>query len=408
MSVSVRADNVSKRFRVFHERNQYLKTAILKRRRSRWDDFWAIRDVSFEIHEGEAFGIVGHNGSGKSTMLNCLAGILQPDRGSVQVWGSTSALLELGSGFHPELTGRDNVFLNGALLGMPRRELLRRFDDIVEFAGLSEFIDQPVRSYSTGMTVRLGFAIAITVDPDVLIIDEVLAVGDAEFQAKCRDKITEFRSAGKTIVLVSHGMSDVLGLCDQALWLDHGHMRALGDPKHIVDEYTGVAREGRTSEQVEGIRWGSGEARILSMELIGEDGQPVAFGRTSDELTFRIHYASYERLTNVLVGIALHHQNGQHLSGTNTRRSGHTIPELEGTGYIDYRIPRLSLLEGTYELTAAIQDWTESHDYDHWRHGLRFDVLPSVVYEAGFFSLQGEWDIHTASVPKGAGRVDAR
>src|SRR5262245_4681234 len=177
MSASVSVEHLSKRFRIFHERNQYLKTSLLQRKRARWEDFWALRDVSFEVNQGEAFGIVGHNGSGKSTMLKCLSGILVPDEGAVAVHGTMSALLELGAGFHADLSGRENVFLNGAILGMPRKELVKRFDDIVGFAGLGEFIDQPVRNYSTGMTVRLGFAVAINVEPDVLIIDEVLAVG---------------------------------------------------------------------------------------------------------------------------------------------------------------------------------------------------------------------------------------
>ncbi len=409
MSVSVSVEHLSKRFKIFHERNPYLKSSLIHRKRARWQDFWALRDVSFEVRQGEAFGIVGHNGSGKSTMLKCLSGILLPDEGALQVTGSMSALLELGAGFHPDLSGRENVFLNGAILGMPRKELVRRFDDIVQFAGLGEFIDQPVRNYSTGMTVRLGFAIAVTVDPDVLVIDEVLAVGDAEFQAKCHDKINEFRSAGKTIVLVTHSLSDVLGLCDSALWLDHGTTRLLGDPSEIVDAYTGVAREARTAEQVEGMRWGTGEARIVSMELVDAAGQVVSFGRTGEPLTFRIHYSAYEPLENVIIGVSVHHQNGQHMSGTNTRRHGRAIARLDGPGYVDYVIPSLGLLEGTYDLTAAIQDWTEAHDYDHWRHGLRFDVLPSTVHEEGYVSLQGGWLLDgVADLAAEGRRVDAR
>jgi len=407
MSVSVSVDQLSKRFRVFHERNQYLKSSLLRGRRARWEEFWALQDISFEVAEGEAFGVIGHNGSGKSTLLKCLTGILQPDRGSVQMTGAVSALLELGAGFHPDLSGRENVFLNGAILGMPRRELVRRFDQIVEFAGLEAFIDQPVRNYSTGMTVRLGFAIAINVDPDILIIDEILAVGDTEFQARCRDKITEFRTAGKTIVLVSHGLSDVLGLCDRVLWLDHGRARSLGEPGEIVDEYTGVAREGRQAEQVEGTRWGTGEVRITSMEIVDLDGTPRSFGRTSEPLVLRLHYTAYKPVENAVVGIGLDHQNGQHLTGTNTRRHGRSIPILDGAGYIDYEIAALSLLEGTYELTAAIQDWTEAHDYDHWRHGFKFDVLPSVVHEEGYVSLGGHWRLDGIGVEPREHRVDA-
>jgi ABC-type polysaccharide/polyol phosphate transport system ATPase subunit len=408
MSVSVSVEHLSKKFRVFHERNRYLKTSLLRGRRARWEDFWALRDVSFEVHKGEAFGIVGHNGSGKSTMLKCLAGILVPDEGHLSVNGSMSALLELGAGFHADLSGRENIFLNGAILGMHRKELIRRFDEIVEFAGLEEFIDQPVRNYSTGMTVRLGFAVAINVEPDVLIIDEVLAVGDAEFQAKCRDKITEFRSAGKTIVLVTHGLADVLTLCDSALWLDHGLTRQLGDPSAIVDAYTGVAREGRKAEQAKGTRWGSGEARLVGLELLDESAQPVSFGRTGEALTFRLHYVAYQPLENVVFGIGVDHQNGQHITGTNTRRHGRPIPMIDGSGHVDYTIDHLTLLEGTYELSAAIADWTEAHDYDHWQHGLRFDVLPSTIHEEGYVSLSGQWRLEQAQPERSTRRVDAR
>lgn len=408
MSTAVKVEGLSKRFRIFHERNQYLKTSLLRGRRARWEDFWALRDVDFEVESGQAFGVVGHNGSGKSTLLKCLTGILRPDAGSVQINGSVSALLELGAGFHPDLTGRENVYLNGAILGMPRKELVRRFDEIVHFAGLEEFIDQPVRNYSTGMTVRLGFAIAINVDPDVLIIDEILAVGDAEFQAKCRDKISDFRSQGKTIVLVTHGLSDVLGLCDSAVWLDHGKVRATGDPVDIVDRYTGVAREGRVVEHSDATRWGSGEARISGIELLDTDGAALEFARTGMSIVIRIRYTAFERIENAVIGFALDHQNGQHVSGTNTRRHGRSIPVLEGDGYVDYEIPDLSLLEGTYFLSVAVNDWTESHDYDYLRHGLRFDVLPSVIHESGFVSLGGAWRLEGIGAKQEGRRVDAR
>ena len=226
----VHVSHLSKRFRLFHERHQSLKQSLLNRRRSNYEDFWALRDISFDVHEGETFGIIGHNGSGKSTLLKCLTKILQPDEGSVAVNGSISALLELGAGFHPELSGRENVFLNAAILGVPRRHIEQRFDEIVEFSGLEKFIDTPVKNYSSGMFVRLGFAVAINVDPDVLIIDEVLAVGDADFQAKCGDKIADFRERGKTIVLVTHAMDDVVRLCKRAAWIDHGELRMLGSP----------------------------------------------------------------------------------------------------------------------------------------------------------------------------------
>ena len=188
------------------------------------EDFWALRDVSFEVYEGETFGLIGENGSGKSTMLKCLTKILRPDEGTVAVNGKVSALLELGAGFHPELSGRENVFLNGAILGLSQKELRRRFDEIVDFAGVGAFIDEPVKNYSSGMYVRLGFSVAINVDPDVLLVDEVLAVGDEAFQRKCNEKFAELRNQGKTIVLVSHGLGTVQNLCDRVAWFSHGHL----------------------------------------------------------------------------------------------------------------------------------------------------------------------------------------
>ncbi|MBA2478878.1 MAG: ABC transporter ATP-binding protein, partial [Sporichthyaceae bacterium] len=187
----------------------------MRRGRARYDEFWALRDVSFEIPRGSTFGLIGENGSGKSTLLKCIARILQPDRGSITATGSLAALLELGSGFHPELSGRENIYLNGSIVGLPRRTLDERFDDIVDFAGVREFIDQPVKNYSSGMYVRLGFSVAINVDPDILLVDEVLAVGDASFQAKCMEKFADFRAQGKTVVIVSHATETMRSMCDQ-------------------------------------------------------------------------------------------------------------------------------------------------------------------------------------------------
>ena len=204
--VAVEVVDVSKKFRLFKERNNSLKATIMRGRRVIAEDFWALKDVSFEVYEGETFGLIGENGSGKSTMLKCLTKILRPNEGTVMVNGKVSALLELGAGFHPELTGRENVFLNGAILGLSQKELRRRFDDIVDFAGVGAFIDEPVKNYSSGMYVRLGFSVAINVDPDVLLVDEVLAVGDEGFQRKCNEKFAELRNQGKTIVLVTHGL----------------------------------------------------------------------------------------------------------------------------------------------------------------------------------------------------------
>ena len=234
---AVNIDHISKKFRLYHERNQSIKSVIMRGRRSVHEDFWALKDVSFEVPSGSTFGLIGSNGSGKSTLLKILAKIYYAEKGSISYNGKVAALLEVGSGFHPELSGRENVFLNGSILGMSKREVTRKFDEIVDFSGVEQFIDQPVKNYSSGMYVRLGFAIAINVDPDILVVDEVLAVGDAEFQDKCAQKFVDFKKAGKTVILVSHAMESVRSMCDQAAWLSHGELVMVGDADPTITAY---------------------------------------------------------------------------------------------------------------------------------------------------------------------------
>lgn len=235
--VAVRVDHVTKSFRMYHERNQSLKSAIMRGRTSVHEDFLALKDVSFDVPSGSTFGLIGSNGSGKSTLLKCLANIYYPNEGSITHDGRIAAMLEVGSGFHQELSGRENIFLNGSILGMSRKEVTRKFDEIVDFSGVEQFIDQPVKNYSSGMYVRLGFAIAINVDPDILVVDEVLAVGDAEFQEKCFRKFSDFKAEGKTVILVSHSMGTVESMCDHAAWLDRGNLRVVGESKSTIAAY---------------------------------------------------------------------------------------------------------------------------------------------------------------------------
>ena len=211
-------ENVSKKYRLYRERNNSLKIAIMRGGRAKVDMFWALQDVSFEVYEGSTTGLIGENGSGKSTMLKCLARILRPDTGSVSVTGKMSALLELGAGFHPELSGRENVFLNGAILGLKQKELAAKFDDIVDFAGIGQYIDEPVKNYSSGMYVRLGFSVAINVEPDILLVDEVLAVGDEAFQRKCLERFADLKNSGKTVIIVSLSIGSVINMCDHVIW----------------------------------------------------------------------------------------------------------------------------------------------------------------------------------------------
>jgi len=235
---ALEVQNVTKTFKVHHERAKSLKQLVAMGGRNRYETFYALRDVSFDVAEGEAVGIIGHNGSGKSTMLKCMAGILRPNEGTIVARKRMAALLELGAGFTPELSGSENVYLNAAILGMSRRDIATRFDDIVEFSGLENFIDTPVMNYSSGMYVRLAFAVAINVDPEMLLIDEILAVGDVTFQQKCMEKFVEFRQGGRTLVLVTHDLTNVRNFCNRAIWIDQGQIRGQGDPAELVDEYT--------------------------------------------------------------------------------------------------------------------------------------------------------------------------
>ncbi|MCP1501667.1 MULTISPECIES: ABC transporter ATP-binding protein [Curtobacterium] len=234
---AVTVENVSKRFRMYHERNDSLKSMVMRGKKSVHEDFWALKDVSFEVPQGTTFGLIGKNGSGKSTLLKCLAKILWPEQGSITARGKQASLLEVGSGFHPELSGRENVFLNGSILGMSRKEVTRKFDEIVSFSGVGHFIDQPVKNYSSGMYVRLGFSVAVAVTPDVLVVDEVLAVGDATFQKRCRTKFKEMKAEGRTVILVSHSMATVKDMCDEVAWLNEGELQKIGKTEDVVAAY---------------------------------------------------------------------------------------------------------------------------------------------------------------------------
>ena len=389
----VRVSQLSKRFRLFHDRNQSLKQSLLNLRRSKYEDFWALKNISFDVFRGETFGIIGHNGSGKSTLLKCLTKILEPDEGTVSVDGSISALLELGAGFHPELSGRENVYLNAAILGVSRRHVHERFDDIVEFSGLEQFIDTPVKNYSSGMFVRLGFAVAINVDPDVLIIDEVLAVGDADFQAKCGDKIADFRERGKTIVLVTHAMTDVVRLCERAAWIDHGELRMIGVPHDITDAYMQTTHVGRPVQYQDGLRWGTGEVRVESVEILGPDLEPVQFATSGDPHAIRLELVAEQPMIGPEVVISIYDQNATLVTEVSTRSRGAFIDQVHGNRTITLEIDSLPLVEGTYEMTCAVIDESGQREYDVRSRFVRFDVLKGDTGDGGLVTMGGTWNV---------------
>lgn len=393
--VAVRVEDLSKRFRLYHERNQSLKAAVMRRGRAAYEEFWALRDINLEVAAGSTFGLVGENGSGKSTLLKCIARILRPDRGRVVTHGKVAALLELGSGFHPELSGRENIYLNGSILGLSRRELAARYDDIVGFAGLERFIDTPVKNYSSGMYVRLGFSVAINVDPDILLVDEVLAVGDAAFQRKCQEKFADFRRQGKTVIIVSHDSGAMQTMCDEVAWLDGGRLNAIGRPADVVGEYVDEGLEERadkTEDELGQARWGSGEARLEKVELLDAAGRPTTRFRTGDRVTVRQHYRASERIPRPVFGLGIDHIDGAVVWAHHSRHGDYVPDSIDGHGYVDLVIPRLMLQPGTYELIASIVDFALLHQYDFVKPFLRFDVEHGSVHESGgFASLSGTW-----------------
>jgi len=422
MATAVEFESVSKRFIIHHERPrsfQELAVSFFKRNNASWEELWALKDVSFAVEGGQTLGIIGPNGSGKSTLLKLITRILEPTSGRIAVNGKVSALIELGAGFHPDLTGRENVFLNGSLLGMSRKEMEEKFEEIVEFTELGRFIDMPLKHYSSGMQMRLGFAIATSVDPDILLIDEVLAVGDEAFQRKCLGKIAEFKRRGKTIVFVSHDLDAVRELCSEVIWLDGGVVRARGGPDEVIAQYlkdigeeaplelaipTEEVGQAAVEEAVQPVeeppeaapqppsRWGSGEVEITRVEFLDGRGNPCHIFRTGERMLARIHYLAHRRIERPVFGVAIYRSDGVHVNGPNTRTSDYQIDYIEGEGSIDYIVDSLPLLEGEYQFSAAVYDYSCTHPYDHHERMYSFEVRRGWVKDAyGVFYIPCEW-----------------
>lgn len=380
-----------KLYRRWHERRQSLKEVMLRRGRGSFEDFWALQGVSFEVSRGESFGVVGSNGSGKSTLLKLLTGILVPTKGEVVCRGRLSALLELGAGFHPELTGRENIYLNGSILGLARRDIEDKMESIIEFSELGDVIDSPIRSYSSGMYVRLGFAVAVHSDPDILLVDEVLAVGDASFQQKSAERILQIRDSGATILVVSHNLDLVRDLCGRAAWIDRGKLVSIGPADGVVDDYlrsVGAPHEEGPREEM--TRFGSGIAQIVDVETFGSSpGEPLV---TSQPATIRISFQASERIESPVFGLGIFRKDGTLLAGPNTRDSGFQIPSIEGRGAFDFAIENLPLVAGRYQLSVALTDNTLLHTYDHHDRLYALEVEQGDSREIrGSVALAGRW-----------------
>jgi ABC-type polysaccharide/polyol phosphate transport system ATPase subunit len=433
MKHAIEVTHASKIYRRYSRKRQFatLKSALLSGsliRDLRPDEtFPAIRDVSFTLPAGSTLGVIGRNGSGKSTMLKLVAGISKPTSGTVVVHGRISALIELGAGFHPEISGRENVFINGIMLGLSKREIASRFQEIVEFAELEEFIDAPVKTYSSGMYMRLGFAVAIHVNPDVLLVDEVLAVGDEGFTHKCLDKFAEFKRRGKTILLVTHSLALVERFCDEALWLDAGTMKTMGDPKRVVDAYiTDVetqeerqlaAADAKAQDTVaispdepaavlpdhpidaaeapadmfratEG-RWGSREVEITDVTLVGGDGQPGHVFHSGDRVDIRIKMRSALAVDDFVIGVGIFNAEGVCCFGTNTGIAELKTERLVGDVEAVFTIDSLDLVEATYKLDVAVHR-RDGYPYDYHRLLYTFRVK-SRRKDVGIYVPRHHW-----------------
>lgn len=419
---AIEIDGLSKRFRVNHERHSDLKGRVLNlgRRRPR-EDFWALQEMSFEVADGETVGLLGHNGSGKSTLLKCVAGIMQPTTGEIRTVGRLASLLELGAGFHPELTGRENVFMNGQILGLKNRDIERRFDEIVAFAELEAFIDQQVKHYSSGMYVRLGFAVATNVEPDVLLIDEVLAVGDEAFQRKCLERIRRFQREGRTMMFVSHSPELVRQICDRAVVLDHGQMLEIGPPGEAIRTFRESLMQATKARQLgidEEVAVDQTE-RLAPAEQAGATAEPdrldlgAITGSTpvidpnapppaiesatfevritrvgmeypladerdflvpGDPLRVSVGYLADRRIDDVVFAINIVNEQGLLVYGINTDILLGGLEYVEGEGTLDFVFPRVPLLDGIYTVSVGIHSHDVKTIYDHHNAGHTFQV----------------------------------
>jgi len=398
-----------------------LKSALLRRsvlRDLRPDEsFPALDHVSFAVPKGTTYGVVGRNGSGKSTALKLVAGITKPTSGSVRVEGRISALIELGAGFHPEISGRENVFINGIMLGLTRREIQQRFDEIVEFAELQDFINAPVKTYSSGMYMRLGFAVAIHVDPDVLLVDEVLAVGDEAFTHKCLDKFADFRRRGKTVLLVTHSLGLVERFCDEAIWLEKGQARSHGDPRRVIDAYltdveqaedhalaTAAERAVAASQQADQTsadegppnmfeagegRWGSREIEISDVTLIDRNGHPSFVLASGEPMSIRLRAHAHAPLDDFVFGVSLFNAEGVCCYGTNTYLEEMEPQRIDGSVHVTFAIDNLDLIEGTYKLDVAVHK-RDGYPYDYHRLLYTFRVK-SRTHDIGIYRPRHRW-----------------
>ena len=394
MSAFIKIDNLSKKYRIGRAPASTLREALMNaltlrtiRNRKREETIWALRDVSFSIGSGEVVGIIGRNGAGKSTLLKILSKITYPTFGSVTVTGRVAAMLEVGTGFHPELTGHENIYLNGSILGMTKKEVERKLDAIIEFSGVERFINTPIKRYSSGMRLRLGFAVAAHLDSEILVVDEVLAVGDAAFQKKCLATMSDLRARARTVLFVSHNLAAVENLCGRCIWIDKGQLRMDGDPRTVIRAYmnsmVGGSSAGEDFENPENRR-GNGKIRFRRVDFLSSDGTDQRVIRAGDPVVIRLHYSVNEPVSYPSIGFRLYTEMGTLVTETSTWHHGINIPLLEaGEGYIDLEIDCLNLMPGKFVLSLWITDDNGAQIYDNIESAVTLDVESGNIYRSG-------------------------
>ncbi len=411
---AIEVRDVRKKFKVYYDKGSQLKERILFRKRNRYEERWVLNGISFDVKKGEAIGLIGHNGCGKSTTLKLLTRIMYPDSGTIQMRGRVSSLIELGAGFHPDMSGRENIYTNASIFGLTKKEIDERMDDIIEFSEMEPYLDNPVRTYSSGMYMRLAFSVAINVNADILLIDEILAVGDINFQAKCFNKLREIKAEGTTIVIVSHSLGQIEQICDRTIWIHDGKIKAEGKPRDIHPQYmdfmgqkrqeisekettrqeekTGKkAGERKEDSPEEKKRWGNGYARIQRINMLDEKGKRQKTFVTGSKIVIEMDYKVNQTVKNAVFGIGIFTKDGKQCYGTNTRIDQLAEFDLTKDETMHITLDKVNLLPGVYLLDVAIES-DVGNPVDYFREAYTFEMY-SAIGDVGMVRLDHQWDI---------------
>ena len=407
---AIEVNNVTKHFKVYYDKGSELKEKVLFWKRNKYENRTVLDNISFSIKKGEAVGLIGKNGCGKSTTLKLLTKIIYPNSGNIEMCGRVSSLIELGAGFHPDMSGRENIYTNAAIFGLNKKEIDARLDDIIAFSELNEFIDNPVRTYSSGMYMRLAFSVAINVDADILLIDEILAVGDANFQAKCFNKLREIKAAGTTIVIVSHSLGQIEQICDRSIWIKEGHIEMDGTPKDVHLEYLDYmnkermdqAEKDRIREETKAAkerlikRYGDKRAQFTDIRMLNDAGEVQKTFRTGESITLDLSYNINEKITDGVFGFGIFRSDGLWCYGTNTRIDRFSNFDIDKDGHYTVKLENIMLIPGEYWVDITIE-WGEGNPVDYYKEAMRFEVV-SNVSDVGVLRMPHSWQFDDKNI----------